>query len=127
MPSLADYSLDGLSGVSQVNGLNAQSVVNTASAALKMPGGGIIAAATAVIKGSAGIASGTVTIDGSLDPVSTAAGSVGNWFQMTAPVNAVASVATPIFASGPVYWIRTRIAVVIVGGTVSTDLIGSGD
>lgn len=128
MPSISDYQLDGLGGSLSTNAINTQSNLNVASASTKMPNGGIIRTCTAVIKGSAGIASGAVILEGSLDPNTTLPASVGNWFQLIAPVTAVASVATPIFEIiSPVIWVRARISTVITGGTVSVDLLLSGD
>jgi hypothetical protein len=128
MPSIQDYTIDDIGGALAINAINAQSALNNASAAFKMPAGGVIRTCTAVIKGSGGIASGAVILEGSLDPPSTLPANVGNWFQVVAPVNAVASVATPMFdLAGPCYWIRARISTVIGGGTVSVDLLLSGD
>lgn len=127
MPSNADLELDSFTGVSQINGINAQSALNSVSPALKLPSGMPIRSVSVAIKGSAGIASGAVVLEGSLDPPSTVPGAVVNWMQMIAPVNAVASVATPIFeAVAPVIWVRTRISTVITGGTISTDIVASG-
>jgi hypothetical protein len=107
MPSVSDYTIDGLGGVSVPNAINGQSALNSASTAVKMPSGGVINSCTMSIKGSAGISAGAVILEGSLDPVATAPGSVGNWFQLAAPITALASVAVPGFElAGPVPWVR---------------------
>lgn len=68
---------------------------------------------TAHIIGTAGIASGAVTLEGSLDGT--------NWVALASAVTAVASTTTPIVnAAGiPALYVRARISTVISGGTIT--------
>ena len=93
-------------------------VLQTAAAAT---GNGIVVAIppgfknhTFHVTGSAGIASGVVTLEHASDPLYA-----GTWAQVAAPVTPLASTDLVTLATGVYNFVRARISTIVVGGTVT--------
>lgn len=71
------------------------------------------------IKGSAGVASGGVTIESNNDPADT-----GTWNVLTPEITVVASTDIEYTFEGVYQFIRARISTIVVGGTVTVEYVG---
>jgi hypothetical protein len=106
-------------GLDRVLSLNAQSALNTLGAVLD--GGVCRSSHIIVVTSSAGVASGAVQLQGSLDNV--------NWYNLGAAVNtnAASSTFAPVAVAGtPTRYLRATITTVITGGTISASISSSG-
>ncbi len=117
MPSITDFWAAVAAGELNPAVLNAATTGTSAAVGFDPPAV-LIRAVTMVVRGSAGIASGAVQLQATVDNA--------NWFAVGAPVTAVASTNTGQYATLHALAVRATVSTTIVGGTVTVDLAIDG-